>query len=604
MAPPARDLSFDLRQHHGVETPEHVDVRLELAGVGSRLAAAVLDTLLIWMAALGLVLVNAALMSGTSEASSWATAVMILLVFLLFWGYFTLFEALNGGRTPGKQALGIRVVMDTGRPITGSAAVVRNLVRLLDCYFPLMPALPALIMMFLQRSNKRLGDMAAGTVVVRDNPTGWSLGAGAGRGGAPAEVAEEPIEAGPPELSEEEFRLLDRFLSRLHELAPGVRDRIAMDLARRFEARIPRRTKDVEGYLVEVFTGEQRKRRSRFAVRAQPGVAGRTTVTGERFLARKREAWEAFRTTALRMERSGVGALAPGEIPTFAAQYREVAADLARAHTYQVDPRVVEYLERIVSAGHNALYRARGKGGVPLSSYLLREFPVAVVQSTSYVLVAFLLFALPAAAGYAIIRERPALADELISPVMISRAEQAAEQEARGRGYAQAAPAERPRVAALIMTNNIRVSFGAFVGGLTGGLLTAFLLVSNGLMLGLSLGLFKNYGALNHLTTFVAGHGVLELTAIFISAGAGFRLAKALIAPGDRTRRDALVLEGRIAARMVGAVVTLLVIAGTIEGLLSTSDAPAILKYGVSAATTVFLVLYLANGRRYLRSTA
>jgi uncharacterized membrane protein SpoIIM required for sporulation/uncharacterized RDD family membrane protein YckC len=597
VAPPARDLSIDLRQHHGVETPEHVDVRLELAGVGSRLAAAVLDTLLIWLAVLGLVLVNASFMNDASAASSWATAVVILLLFLLLWGYFTLFEALNGGRTPGKQALGIRVVMDTGRPITGSAAVVRNLVRLLDCYFPLLPALPALLMMFMQRSNKRLGDMAAGTIVVRDNPTGWSLGVATG------EVVEEPIEAGPPELSEEEFRLLDRFLGRLHELAPGVRERIATDLARRFEARIPRRTKDVEGYLVEVFTAEQRKRRSRFAVRAQRGVAGRTTVTGERFLAHKREAWEAFRNTALRMERSGVGALAPGEIPAFAAQYREVAADLARARTYQVDPRVIEYLERIVSAGHNALYRARGKGGVSLASYILRAFPAAVVQSRSYVVVAFLLFALPAAAGYAIIRERPALADELISPVMISRAEQAAEQQARGRGYAQATAVERPRVAALIMTNNIRVSFGAFVGGLTGGLLTAFLLVANGLMLGLSLGLFKNYGALNYLTTFVAGHGVLELTAIFISAGAGFRLAKALIAPGDRTRRDALVLEGRIAARMIGAVVTLLVIAGTIEGLLSTSDAPAFLKYGVSAATTVLLVLYLANGRRYVRST-
>lgn len=597
MAPPARDLSFDLRQHHGVETPEHVDVRLELAGVGSRLAAAVLDTFLIWLAVLGLLLVNDLFTGAASEASSWATALLILLAFLLFWGYFALFEALNGGRTPGKQALGIRVVMDTGRPITGTAAVVRNLVRMLDCYFPLLPALPALIMMFMQRSNKRLGDMAAGTIVVRDKPTSWSLGA------ATAEV-EEPIEAGPPELSEEEFRLLDRFLGRLNELAPSVRDRIAVDLARRFEARIPRRTNDMEGYLVEVFTAEQRKRRSRFAVRAQPGAAGRTTVTGERFLAHKREAWEAFRSTALRMERTGVGALAPGEIPGFAAQYREVAADLARARTYQVDPRVIEYLERIVSAGHNALYRARGKGGVPLSVYILREFPAAVMQSKSYVIVAFLLFALPAAAGYAIIRERPALADELISPVMISRAEQAAEQQARGRGYAQAAAVERPRVAALIMTNNIRVSFGAFVGGLTGGLLTAFLLVANGLMLGLSLGLFKNYGALNYLTTFVAGHGVLELTAIFISAGAGFRLAQALIAPGDRTRRDALVLEGRIAARMIGAVVSLLVIAGTIEGLLSTSDAPAILKYGVSAATTVLLVLYLANGRRYLRSTA
>ena len=146
--------------------------------MGSRLAAAVLDTLLIWMGALFLVFLNASLIGeGASEASGWAAAFLILLLFLLFWGYFALFEAVNGGRTPGKQALGIRVVMDTGRPITGAAAVVRNLVRLLDCYFPLLPALPALLMMFLQKSNKRLGDIAAGTIVVRDRPTGWSLAA-------------------------------------------------------------------------------------------------------------------------------------------------------------------------------------------------------------------------------------------------------------------------------------------------------------------------------------------------------------------------------------------------------------------------------------------
>jgi uncharacterized membrane protein SpoIIM required for sporulation len=97
---------------------------------------------------------------------------------------------------------------------------------------------------------------------------------------------------------------------------------------------------------------------------------------------------------------------------------------------------------------------------------------------------------------------------------------------------------------------------------------------------------------------------VLELTAIFISAGAGFRLAHAIIAPGDRTRRDALVVEGRIAVRMVGAVVTLLLIAGAIEGLFSTSDAPTAMKYVVSAATLVFLVLYLASGWTYRRETS
>ena len=600
MPPSARDL--DLRQRHGVETPEHVDVHFELAGIGSRLAAALLDLLLMLLALLILALVFDAVVEQTGKtARGWLAALMLLLVFFVVWGYFTLFEALNGGRTPGKQALGIRVVMDTGRPITPAAAVVRNLVRILDTYF-VPPLLPALLTIFLHRSNKRPGDIAAGTIVVRDRPTDWTLGGGAAlQTGAATQPADEPIEAGPPELSEQEFRLLDRFLGRLNELAPDVQVRITADLVRRFEGRIPRRNADPEAYLVTVFAEEQRKRRSRFAARPQAGAAGRMSVPAERFVEKKRSGWESFRETAIRMERSGVGALSAGEIPAFAAQYREVAADLARARTYQVDPRVIDYLERVVSAGHNALYRARGKEHTPLLHYILYDFPAAVVASWQYVLLAFLLFTIPAAVGYVMIRERPSLAEEIVPPVMVRRAEQAAERTAEGRGYAEAPGEERPVIAAAIITNNIQVSFGVFVGGMTGGLLTAWLLFANGMMLGLGLGLFKNYNALSYLVTFVVGHGVLELTAIFISAGAGFRLAKALIAPGDRTRKDALVLEGRIAARMLGAVVTLLAIAGTIEGLLSTSDASAVWKYGVSALTVVFLFLYLLSGRRYLK---
>ena len=155
------------------------------------------------------------------------------------------------------------------------------------------------------------------------------------------------------------------------------------------------------------------------------------------------------------------------------------------------------------------------------------------MQSWQYVLLAFLLFSVPAAVGYVMIRERPALAEELLSPVMVARAEAAAENLAEGRGYAETTKEDRPQVAALIITNNITVSFGTFVGGLTAGVLTTWLLFANGMMFGLVLGLFRNYQALSYLLTFVLGHGVLELTAIFISAGAGFRLAKAM----DAARR-------------------------------------------------------------------
>ncbi len=596
--PPARPP--DLRQRHGVETPEHVELQFELAGVGSRAAAALVDTLLLGIFQILCWLLLGLLFSLQSSAGNWAFAIFFLLyIFTLLFLYYALFEGLNSGRTPGKMALGIRVVMDSGRPVTLGAAALRNLLRLIDFWFPLAPLVPGMLFVFLTKSNKRLGDLAAGTVVVRDHPTEWALAAVT----ASPTPATDDFEAGPPELSDDEFKLLDRFLGRMTNLAPAVQVRMLVELARRFETRVPRRSADPEQYLLALFAEEQRRRRGRFATRggSGPGAAGRTTVTAERFVARQREAWEQFRATATRIERAGVGALSPAEIPTFAARYQEVAADLARARTYGVDPHLLDYLERLVSAGHNALYRARGRSRPPLGRYLLGEFPGAVVASWRYVMAAFLLFAVPAAVGYVMLLERPELAEEIVPPTMVNRAEQAAERQARGEGYAQSPDEELPVIASAIITNNIVVCFWAFTGGMLAGLVTLWSLVINGLSIGMGFGLFANHHAAGYLGTFVAGHGVLELTAIFISGGAGFRLARALIAPGDRTRRDALVIEGMIAMKMIGAVICVLALAGTIEGLLSASDAPAEYKYATSALSAVLLALYFANGWAHRR---
>jgi uncharacterized membrane protein SpoIIM required for sporulation/uncharacterized RDD family membrane protein YckC len=603
---PARDPApLDLRHQLGIETPENVQLRFELAGVGSRVAAATMDLLLIFLGFLLLAVGFAVVDSGASDstgsatATAWITAILYLITSFAILLYFTLFEALAGGRTPGKRALGIRVVMDTGRPLSSGAAVIRNLLRLVDMFFPLAPFLPGLLIIFLSKSGKRLGDLAAGTLVVRDRPTEWGLGS-VGQASEPAAL----VELGPPELTEEEFRLLDRFLSRISELTAEAQTRMTLDLARRFETRVVRRTTDPQAYLVQLFTEERAKRRGRFGTRARPGEPGRVAVTAERFVERKRESWEAFRAVATRIERPGVRALPAAEIPAFAARYREVAADLARAQTYGVDPQLIEYLERLTAAGHNALYRFRRRDQIPIARAVLADFPAAVVTSWRYVLAAFLCFMIPAVAGYTVIRQRPDLADEIVSPVMVSRAQSAADREARGIGYAQSANEELPVIAAAIISNNIMVCFYAFTGGLLAGLFSVYSLGMNGWSLGLGFGVFANYHAALYLGTFVAGHGVLELTAIFISGGAGFRLAHAIIAPGDRTRRDALVVDGAVAGRMIGAVVTLLAIAGTIEGLLSASDAPALVKFGVSGLSAVFLFLYFANGWRYQRDTA
>lgn len=598
MNPPARAPRppDDLRQRLGVETPEHVTLSFELAGLGTRAAAAALDLLALSACYLVVFLFFAA--AGLSDAwssgaGSWGTALVVLVTGLGFFLYYALFEALWDGRTPGKRALGIRVVQDTGRPLTANAAAVRNLVRIVD-FFALGP-LPGIAFVFFHPAHKRLGDLAAGTIVVRDRVAAWGLAA------APPAPPGPVLEAGPPELTDPEFALLDRFLARIDQLAPDVQMRMAAELARRFEPRIPRRHSDLLAYLAAVFGDEQLKRRGRLATRRAAG-AGRTTVTAERFVARKRDGWEAFRAVAERVQGHALAHLPAAEIPGFAARYREVAADLARARTYGVDPQVVTYLERLVAAGHAVLYQGRGGEHLPFARSVLADFPAAVVESRRYVLAAFLFFMVPAVIGFTMLRQRPQLAQEIVPDEMVSRAEQAAERQARGIGYAQTPSGERPVMAAAIISNNIRVCIMAFAGGMVAGLLTAFALLFNGLMIGTTYGVFANYHAARYITTFIAGHGVLELTAIFISGGAGFRLAHALIAPGDRRRVEALVADGRIAMRMIGAVVFLLAIAGSIEGLLSASDAPAALKFAVSGATAVLLGLYFANGYRYLKT--
>ncbi len=120
-------------------------------------------------------------------------------------------------------------------------------------------------------------------------------------------------------------------------------------------------------------------------------------------------------------------------------------------------------------------------------------------------------------------------------------------------------------------------------------------------MLGAFSGLFANVGMLGYLWTFVIGHGVLELFAIWVAGAAGFLLGGALFRPGDYSRGDAMVLAGRAAIRLVAASAIVLLVAGLIEGFISASNWPLAARAAVSAASAVLLVLYLAMGARWER---
>jgi uncharacterized RDD family membrane protein YckC len=153
-----------------IETPELVAIEMPLAGIGSRFIALLVDYL-IWLAGLLVLALLVSLFLPSLKAvskisSQWAAAIVIFIVFLLQWGYFTLFEAFWNGRTPGKRVARIRVIQRSGRAIGLFESMARNLLRYVD-QFPVFYAV-GVIAMFSSRQHQRLGDLAAGTLVVRD----------------------------------------------------------------------------------------------------------------------------------------------------------------------------------------------------------------------------------------------------------------------------------------------------------------------------------------------------------------------------------------------------------------------------------------------------
>lgn len=225
-----------------VITPEHVEVTFELAGVGSRFLAALLDTIIQVLAILLVVLVTWAvgghLPTDIQGLNSWLIALVVLLVFAMWSGYFLYFEARWNGQTPGKRMAGVRVIRDTGHPLDFRSALLRNVMRAVD----LLPGIYAVgfVAAFLSQQYRRLGDHVAGTLVVKTAAKPRPARAPRSIAPAPPDAApvapEAPPSLLPPEamahlgtLTRDDYRTIRHFLDRRRDLE----DRVAASLATR-----------------------------------------------------------------------------------------------------------------------------------------------------------------------------------------------------------------------------------------------------------------------------------------------------------------------------------------------------------------------------------
>lgn len=295
-------------------------------------------------------------------------------------------------------------------------------------------------------------------------------------------------------------------------------------------------------------------------------------------------------THLLEKSRGGVQRLTPADIHQLGNLYRAVTSDLALAQREFPQHQVTRYLNQLVARSHAVIYHGEPLAARRLTDFVRRGFPQLFRQSWRYLLTAAVLFFLPALlVGFTIFLrpERafwllPAEAHHLINSIE------------RQELWTNIPLAERPYASSFIMTNNIQVSFLAFAGGVTASLLTIYVLINNGLLLGGLTGLTSAHAIGFDLWSFVIGHGVIELTTIVIAGAAGLMLGWALINPGLLRRRDALVLAARRAVPLVLGCVPLLVIAGLIEGFLSPNESIAWpVKWLVGLGSGVALYSYL-----------
>lgn len=241
-----------------IETPELIPLEYPLAGIGSRFLALALDSLIQLVVGLAMVIVGMLVVlpgHSSHRKNVWVAAIGIILFFLIQSGYFAFFEAIWNGQTPGKRRFRLRVIKESGRPISVYDAITRNLMRTVDAFpgFYGIGILTALI----SGANKRLGDYVAGTVVVHEEPLASKVQSDWAPQPAVASIGYDIAQ-----LSPEDFQLIEAFLTRREQLTQQLRQRMAREVSRRLATKlgIPEEGRQEPEPLLERLAQEYRSR--------------------------------------------------------------------------------------------------------------------------------------------------------------------------------------------------------------------------------------------------------------------------------------------------------------------------------------------------------
>lgn len=310
--------------------------------------------------------------------------------------------------------------------------------------------------------------------------------------------------------------------------------------------------------------------------------------------------WDAFEhwlEKRSKRSQSAVGGLSDAEVPR---RYRRICQQLALARDRRYGAAVIERLHTLATRGHHVLYGSRAGRKSRFVAFVFGGFPRSVRGERRFVALALVLFMGPLLAMIALAGFYPDLVYYFLSPEQVAKFEHMYRADAPRLGRIPEANSAFFMLGFYIW-NNIKIAFQTFAGGLFFGVGSLFFLLFNGFFIGAVAGHLTYSGHFTPFYSFVAGHSALELTAIVLSGAAGLKLGGALIAPGQFSRKQALVVAARGAAAIIYGAAGMLLLAAFVEAFWSplTEVTPA-LKYGVGITLWLLVICYfylLGRGR-------
>lgn len=311
-------------------------------------------------------------------------------------------------------------------------------------------------------------------------------------------------------------------------------------------------------------------------------------MISNRWLEKRRPHWQRLEQLTDSCARRGISSLAPAEIRELALLYRQIASDLATVREDPTGEQLSFYLNRVLGRAHNLIYMGRKARASGIWPFFRDRYPAIFRETFPDTFLAFVIFLVAGLVGLLLAMADPSFSRYFLGPQMIDTIQ-------RHKMWTDSIVTIKPLASSGIMTNNLTVSFTTFALGITAGIGTAWMMVVNGLLFGVVNAACWREGMLLPLWSFVAAHGVLELPAIFIAAGAGFGIARGLLFPGTLPRRVSLVRAGARSVRLVLGIIPMLIIAGTIEGFISPSHIQPAVKFLLAGVLATLLTLYLTK---------